>query len=90
MAWIEYGVVDLTPVPGRVLIGVGNVGPEADGLSLADLHRPVPQDEPQRPPQDKDVFLYTLIMLVRGMAALRVKLNVLLLKNNLEKRCRKW
>ena len=39
-------------------------------LSLADLHRPVPQDEPQRPPQDKDVFFYTIIMLVRGMAAL--------------------
>ena len=25
MAWIEYGVVDLSPVPGDVLIGTGNV-----------------------------------------------------------------
>ena len=24
-----------------------DVGPEADGLSFANLHRPVPQDEPQ-------------------------------------------
>ena len=35
MVWIEYGVVDLTPVPGHVLIGVGNVGSETDSLVLA-------------------------------------------------------
>ena len=56
MAWIEYGVIGLAPVPSHILIGVGNVGPEADGLSLADFHRPVPQDEPQRPPQDKNLL----------------------------------
>jgi hypothetical protein len=55
---------------------VGHIGPETDGLPLAYINRFVTQDKPQRPTQNKDVFLHTVVMLVRGMAAPWVKFDV--------------
>ena len=55
---------------------MGYIGPETDSLLFADINRFIPQDKPQRPTQNKDVFLHAVIMLVRGMAAIRVKFDV--------------
>ena len=77
MTWIENRVIDRALAPGQVLIGVGYISPETDSLLLADINRFVSQDKPQRPAQNKDVFLHTVIMLVRGMAAIRVKFDVI-------------
>ena len=72
MAWIEYGVVDLSPVPGDVLIGTGNVMacPSLTSTGLS------PKTSRSAPPQNKDVFRHTIIVLVRGTVAAQVKLNV--------------
>ncbi len=76
MTWIENRVIDRALAPGQVLIGVGHICPETDSLLLTNINRFVPQDKPQRPMQNKDVFLYAVTMLVRGMAAVRVKFDV--------------
>lgn len=76
VARIKDCVIDRALAPGQVLIGMGHIGPETDSLLLADINRFVSQDKPQRPTQNKDVFLHTVIVLVRGMAAIRVKFNV--------------
>ena len=76
VAWIENRVINRALAPGQVLIGMGHIGPETDGLLLTDIYHFVPQDKPQRPAQNKDVFLHAVIVLVRGMAAVRVKFDV--------------
>ena len=76
VTWIENRVIDRALAPGQVLIGVGYISPETDSLLLADINRFVSQDKPQRPAQNKDVFLYAVIMLVRGMTTIRGKFNV--------------
>lgn len=55
---------------------MGHIGPETDSLFLTNIHRFLSQDKPQRPAQNKDVFLHTVIVLVRGMAAIWVKFDV--------------
>ena len=76
VARIKDCIIDRALAPGQVLIGMGHIGPKTDGLLLTDIHRFVPQDKPQRPTQNKDVFLHTVIVLVRGMEAIRVKFDV--------------
>ena len=64
MAWIKDCVIDRALAPGQILIGMGHIGPETDSLLLTNINSFVSQDKPQRPTQNKNVFLHAVIVLV--------------------------
>ena len=64
MVWIENRVVNGALVSGQIVVSVGDVCPEADGLSRTDFHGLFSKEETERPAQNKEMLFHAVLVSV--------------------------